>query len=286
MAEVSPGNAREARFWNAARGRAWVDHEAELDAVHAPALDLLLERAGLRSGDRVLDIGCGTGASSLAAARAVAPGGAVVGLDVAAQLLARARARAAEKGLGNAAFIEGDAQVQVFPEPRFDAAISRFGVMFFSDPVAAFASIARALRPGARLTFVAWAALGENPYFAVPGAAAVRRLGEGAPAVPGTPGPLAFQDRDRVAGLMGRAGLREISAERVVADLTPRGDVAEVVRLMTSIGPASRLLTELGGSAEDAAAIAADVAGGITRYATPQGVRIPATFNLFCAAAP
>lgn len=283
MTDTSSGNAREAEYWGSAPGRIWVDYEAELDAAHAPALSLLLDRARLKAGERVLDIGCGTGASSLAAARAVGPEGAVEGLDISAQLLDRARARAAAEGLGNLAFTLGDAEVHAFPERRFAAAISRFGVMFFGDPTAAFANIARALRPGGRMIFVAWAGLAENPYFAVPREAAIRRLGAGAPAVPNAPGPLAFQDLERVAGLMSRAGLREVTAEAVPAHLSPRGSPGDVARLLTGVGPASRILKERGGSSEDAVAIAAEVAEAFAPYAMPDIVRIPATFNLFSA---
>lgn len=118
-------------------------------------------KAGTR--DRVLDIGCGAGQSARDAAR-IAVEGSVLGVDVSAQMLETARRRSAEEGLRNVVFEQGDAQVQVFPSAGFDLCISRFGVMFFADPAAAFANIGRAMRPGARLVWMVWQSQGRNEW--------------------------------------------------------------------------------------------------------------------------
>jgi SAM-dependent methyltransferase len=276
-------NSAQAEYWNTAPGRKWLDHQEVLDALLAPALEVLLVHAGLVPGERVLDIGCGTGASSLAAALAVGSEGRVEGVDIAAELLSRAAERAASAGLGNLRFTLADAAVHPFPPAGHDALISRFGAMFFTDPVAAFANLARALRPGARVVLVAWAELARNPWFALPRDAAERRLGPAPADDPVAPGPMAFQDRARVAGLLEAAGFRDVSAEAATAALTPRGDMGEVARFMTRVGPASALLRHYDGTDEDAAAIAADCERAVAAFVTPAGLRIPAVLNVFAA---
>ena len=143
----SEANAAQAEYWNSEPGRTWIDMESALDASMAAILDLVIARADPRPGEHVLDIGCGTGASTLRAAAAVGGGGRVLGADISGLLLARARARAREARLENASFEVCDAQVHDFPPAVFDLMLSRFGVMFFGEPVAAFRNIARALRP-------------------------------------------------------------------------------------------------------------------------------------------
>src|SRR5690242_10567588 len=131
--------------------------------MHAPFTDLILRAAALRAGLNVLDVGCGSGGTTLAAARLVAPGR-VLGLDLSGPMLAQARAGAEAAGLANVTFQQGDAQVESLEPAGFDIAISRFGVMFFADPVAAFANIRSATRPGGRLVFVCWQPLAANQW--------------------------------------------------------------------------------------------------------------------------
>src|SRR5512146_1639166 len=190
-------NTAQAEHWNTGDGVAhWLDNQARYDRMNAPFADMILDAAGLRPGTAVLDVGCGCGATTLAAARLVAPGQAV-GLDLSGPMLARARASAAAAGLGNAEFRPGDAQVHALEPARFGAVISRFGVMFFADPVAAFANIRSAAQPAARLAFVCWQPLAANQWLAVPGAALAEHV---PPADFGSgdgPGMFAFADPDR-----------------------------------------------------------------------------------------
>ncbi len=191
-------NAAQADFWNSDPGRRWVRFQEGLDSIHASVTDVLLSAARPQPGERVLDVGCGAGAQTFALASAVGPDGAVTGIDFSAPLLERAAERRDELGVGNVTFQLGDAAVESFPTGTFDLAASRFGVMFFDDPVAAFRNIAAALRPGGRIAFVAWQGQEHNPWFALPHRLAVERLGEGAPSLPDAPGPMAFRDADRV----------------------------------------------------------------------------------------
>ncbi|MBO1331176.1 class I SAM-dependent methyltransferase [Streptomyces sp. VRA16 Mangrove soil] len=153
MTGTSTVNHRQAHAWNGPLGRHWADHHRRFDTMLGEADEALFAAAAIGPGDRVLDIGCGAGATTRAAALLAAPGHAV-GVDISAPLVDRARARTAQEGVPNAAYQLGDVQAHPFPPGVFDVAISRGGVMFFEDHVTAFANVARALRPRGRLAFV------------------------------------------------------------------------------------------------------------------------------------
>lgn len=276
-------NKGQAEFWSSEPGNKWVENAVFLDAAMAPALDCVLEAADLQPGERVLDIGCGTGASTLAAAGAVGPDGRVTGADISPVMLKGARRRASEAGCGTVDFIEADAQTHDFGAGVFDAMISRFGVMFFADSVAAFENMAKALRPGGRMHFVCWRGLEENPWFSLPRQVAVDRLGAPEPADPRAPGPMAFAEQDYVTGMLKSAGLAAVSAREVSVDLTPLGTVEEVAKFAAHLGPASRILMEKDGTKEDTRAIVDVLTEEMRAFATPEGVRVPAVLNLYSA---
>jgi ubiquinone/menaquinone biosynthesis C-methylase UbiE len=148
-------NADQSEFWNLGPGRNWVRYQADLDAIHGPVTDLLLEACAPQEGERILDVGCGAGASAFALARAVSPSGHVRGVDLSVPLIQRAEERRRELDLPNISFEVADAQDHAFESQSFDLVASRFGLMFFSDPVAAFRNIASDLRPGGRIAFAA-----------------------------------------------------------------------------------------------------------------------------------
>jgi SAM-dependent methyltransferase len=276
-------NAEQSAFWNTQPGRNWVENQADLDAIHADINDVLVAACAPVAGEAVLDVGSGAGATSLTLARAVAPGGHVLGIDISKPLVQRARERAVAVGLENVAFEVADAQDHRFAEAGFDLVTSRFGVMFFADPVAAFANIAAAMRPGGRMVFVAWSGPERNPWFAWPQRIAAARLGDVAPAPPGAPGPMAFRDTDRVEGILRDAGLSRCAGEFLKVDLTHPGGVDAVVQLLSRVGPVARLMREKAASAEDAAAIVEAVAAEFRQFDGPDGCRIPAGINLFTA---
>ena len=241
---MSIANTDQAERWNSGEDVAhWIDNQARYDRMNEPFTAMILETAALRPGSHVLDVGCGCGGTTLAAARLIAPGQAV-GIDLSAPMLARARAGAEAAGHGNAVFQQGDAQVHPLAPTRFDAVISRFGVMFFADPVAAFANIRSATRPAGRLVFVCWQPLAANQWLLVPGAALAEHVPP--PAGPGSgdgPGMFGFADPDRVRSVLTAAGWRdiEITSEhvsilvggggRVNGRPTPRGLSREAVAL-------------------------------------------------------
>ncbi len=276
-------NADQAEFWSSTTGAQWVELQDRIDTLLAGVLDRLLAMADVKSGQSVLDIGCGTGASVLALCERVGPDGVVEGLDIAEQMLERARQRAQDAGHQNARFTLSDAQVHPFEPQVYDQVVSRFGVMFFEDTVAAFSNIARSVKPGGRMTFACWGAMADNPWFEVPRTAAIAVLGAVPPADPYAPGPMAFHDRDHVLGLFRQAGMTEVRAEAVEVPLYPHGDVMAAAETASSIGPASRIIREKGGTPADAQAIANRVAVEFEKYATPQGVQVPARLNYYSA---
>jgi SAM-dependent methyltransferase len=207
---MSIANAAQAEHWNTGPGVAhWVSNQHRYDRMHQPFTAMLLDAAGLRPGQRVLDVGCGAGGTTRAAARLTAPGE-VTGVDLSAPMLELARASAQEAGLGNVAFHQDDVQVRRFGAGQFDAVISRFGVMFFEDPVAAFTNMRSATRPGGRLVFVCWQPLATNEWLTVPEAALARHVPP--PDDFGTqdgPGMFAFADDARVRSVLAAAGWQE-----------------------------------------------------------------------------
>ncbi|MBI1173157.1 methyltransferase domain-containing protein [bacterium] len=274
-------NEAQAAAWNNAQGVDWVRQHTRFDGLLTEILDLVLTSADPRPGEQVLDIGCGGGATTMAAARRIGPDGAALGLDISAVLLDHARRQA--EGLSNVRFQLGDAQVHPLEPDRFDLMMSRFGVMFFEDPVAAFANLARALRPTGRLAMIAWASPALNPWFAVPMQAAVARLGPPEPADPDAPGPMAFRDIDRVTGILRAAGLQDCAGSAVQTYLTPIGDLEEVMEFALHIGPASRLITAKAASEADRAAIKDVLRPEFARFEQNGQMRVPACVNLFTA---
>jgi SAM-dependent methyltransferase len=207
MTEVA--NAAEIENWNEQVGKTWAQLHGRLDRQIAPIGRAAMARAGLEPGLRVLDVGCGCGETSIDIAGQVAPGQ-VLGLDVSALLLGIARDAA--QGIANLQFEQGDAQVRPF-EPDFDRLFSRFGVMFFEDPAAAFANLRTALKPDGRLAFCCWRAPQENPWLWTPLQAAAHLLPPLPPSDPTDPGPFAFADRGRVRRILQGAGFAEVAIE-------------------------------------------------------------------------
>jgi SAM-dependent methyltransferase len=194
--EAGAANADQAEYWNSPSGQRWITYQEALDRRLAPVTELLLERADVRGGECVIDVGCGTGATTLRLAAAVGAHDSVLAVDISESLLAAARRRCLEGGHANVRLIRADAQTHRFERACHDLVTSRFGVMFFDDPIGAFRNLARALRPGGRLAFAAWGPLEANPWFALPLQVGVERLGPPQPQPPRAPGPLALSEPD------------------------------------------------------------------------------------------
>ncbi|MBI1237951.1 MAG: methyltransferase domain-containing protein [Alphaproteobacteria bacterium] len=235
-------NAAQIEYWNGKAGDTWAEFQERMDKNLAPMSETLLRAAALKPGERVLDIGCGCGATSLGAAEAVGPGGAVTGLDISEPMLALARKRGA--AMPQLDWSLADAATARF-ESTHDAVISRFGVMFFADPTAAFTNIIRALKPGGRLAFVCWQDLRKNEWIALPMRAAMKHLPEQPPADPYAPGPGAFAEEARTIAILRDAGFTDVKMEPFTAIFPLGRDLDDAVLQTKTIGPLARLLVEV-----------------------------------------
>ncbi|MDI3385050.1 methyltransferase domain-containing protein [Streptomyces sp. B-S-A8] len=242
-------NTDQEQAWNGPEGAYWVQNQDRWDAVNSGFNELLLDAAGFGPEGRVLDIGCGSGQTTRLAARRAARGR-VLGVDLSAPMLDRARASAAREGLDNVTFERADAQVHAFSPGAFDAAVSRYGVMFFADPVAAFANIGGALRPGGRLAFVCPAEPEGNGWLR-----AMLSLRDHLPvgdfAAPGRPGMFAFTDPDRARAVLTGAGFADVRTDPVEAYGTWGRDAQDAADFMLGTGPGRAMTAQV--SAEAAA---------------------------------
>ena len=189
-------NTDQIAYWNGPSGQRWTDRQAEQDLLLAPVSKALIDRTAAKAGDRILDVGCWCGSTSIALAQQVAPSGFVLGIDISGPMLARAR-ELAPKG-APVDFALADATVYPFDPESFDLLVSRFGVMFFAEPVVSFANLRRALRPSGRLAFACWREPRENPWMMAPLQAIYRHVPKLPPQGPEDPGPFAFASEERV----------------------------------------------------------------------------------------
>jgi SAM-dependent methyltransferase len=273
LAPMGP-NAEQIRYWNEQGGPRWLAWQETLDAQLSPLGLAGIERARPGRGERVIDVGCGCGQTSLQLGERVGPLGSVLGVDISAPLLGRARERAGAAKLEHVRFEEGDAQAHHFRPESADLVFSRFGVMFFADPPAAFANLLRALRPGGRLTFVCWQELARNPWMAVAVRAVASVVPLPPPAAPDAPGPFAFADPARVSRILERAGFGEIALEPVETAVSFAGTLEDTTDFMLNLGPASRLLAEAG--PEVTARARAAVRDALAPHTGASGTRLPA----------
>jgi SAM-dependent methyltransferase len=278
---MSQPNAEQAEYWNRTAGHTWAEVSEPLERQLAPLGRAAMAALDPRPGEHVLDVGCGAGQTSLDLAQAVSPGGEVVGIDLSVPLLEVARRRAA--GRSGVRFVQGDAQLFPFAAGASDAAFSRFGVMFFADPVAAFANLRRALKPGGRLAFACWRTLEENPAFTVPMRAAAPHLPPSPPAPdPDAPGPFAFARQERVRRLLAAAGFDAIHIAPH-DEAVGSGDLDAAVTLSLRLGPLGRVLVDQPALRE---VVAPAVRGALAAHAGPDGVKLDAAIWIVTARAP
>lgn len=265
-------NAEQIEYWNQRAGPTWVAANARLDEMLSPLGRAAQERARVRPGERVLDVGCGVGQTTLELAERVGPSGSVLGVDISTPMLARARERARAAGAAHVRFENADAQTHAFTPESVDLIYSRFGVMFFADPRAAFANLLRALCPGGRLAFVCWQAMTENPWMRESLGAVLKHVPPPPPADPHAPGPFAFADAARVRGILEGAGFRGVRHESVTGQLSLGASLDEAVSFAVEIGPASRLLEDAP-EARRGSAIA-ELRKTLEARLTPKGVEL------------
>lgn len=235
-------NADQIAFWNGVAGRHWTERQSVQDALLAPVTEKLIARVAAQPGQRILDIGCGTGAIAIALAKQVAPSGHVLGIDISVPMLERAR-ELTDKKLP-ADYVLADATVYPFDPQSFDLMVSRFGVMFFADPVLSFWNLRKSLRPNGRLVFACWREPRENGWMMAPLMAVYKHVPKMPQLGPEDPGPFSFADEARVKRILTEAGFTDVAMEAcpLTFDIAAGNGLEAAVQGALEIGPASRAL--------------------------------------------
>jgi SAM-dependent methyltransferase len=284
MTETATLHQDQIEYWNGPGGAKWVAQQARTDRMLRPVLDLLIAEARITRGAAVVDIGCGCGASTLALAELIGPEGRVTALDVSAPMLEVARRRFA--GRSNLHCVLGDAQTHRFPAAAADLLFSRFGVMFFGDPAAAFANMRRTLKPRGRIVFACWRPISENPWMQVPLHAAYKHVPRLPKPGPEDPGPFSFADPARVTRILTGAGFEppRLTPCDLTIDIATGGGLDQAVDQACEIGATSRALQ---GQPPEAVSAARDaVREVLASHVTPQGVMLDAAIWLVESTAP
>jgi len=276
-------NADQIAYWNGPGGQHWVDRQKMQDIVLAPISEVLIERANAKAGERLVDVGCGCGATSVALAQKVGPTGHVLGIDISAAMLARAQ-QIAPAGL-SARFVLADATVYPFEPASFDLVVSRFGVMFFAEPALSFTNLHRALRPSGRLAFVCWREPRENPFFMVPLQAVYKHTPKLPQLGPEDPGPFSFASAPRVHRILSEAGFQDVVMEPcdLSLDIAVGRGLETAVQSTLEIGPAARALADQAPAVISAATDS--IREALEPYVRDQAVRLPASIWIVTAKA-
>ena len=273
-------NSEQAALWNGSSGRVWVEEQELLDQMLAPFEDLLVAEVAATAARRVLDVGCGAGATTLAVARRLGERGRCTGVDISSPLIDAARARAEREGVA-ADFIRADAQEHAFAPAGFDLLISRFGVMFFDDPVQAFANLRRAAAAAAAMRFVVWRSAAENPFMTTAERAVEPLRLNLPPRRPDAPGPFALADRERVTRILAESGWGAIDIRPI--DVPCSLPERDLVRYVTRLGPLGGVFPGLDEAMR--ARVIAAVRPAFEPYVHGDRVRVTAACWMMAAAA-
>ncbi len=277
-------NAPQIEYWNGPAGERWArladSQDVMLEALGLAAMDA----CDIQPGHTVLDAGCGSGTTTFKIAHRVGAKGRVLGIDLSASMLDVGRARLESLGVDGVTFDNKDIATYPFEKGTFDRVYSRFGVMFFVDPVAAFTNIRNGIKSGGRLAFVCWQALNKNPWMEIPFNVALRHVPAPPPADPEAPGPTAFADPERVRRILSTAGFDEIDLKSLEITLPFEADVRSTAQKLVQLGAASRLLSN---ESEDIKArVEDDLCEAIAEYQTDTGVKIGSATWIATASSP
>ena len=280
-------NTQQAEAWNGYEGQYWADHPEHWDAVAGGLNEPLLAAAAVGSSDRVLDVACGNGQTTRLAA-GIASRGQALGVDLSGPMVRRARAIAAAEGVGNVRFEQGDAQVYAFPRGEFDVAVSRGGLTFFADPVAAFANIANALRPGGRLAFVCLRDMGSQEWFTVLTSALLGRTPTPDTADPYAPGMFSLTDPDRIRTVLTRAGLTRVTVTALDVPMLFGPDASGAAEMHLGTGPVRHHLRDADAGADATTGTRAlhALTAALRPFEQPDGVRLRGAYWLVGAVRP
>jgi SAM-dependent methyltransferase len=281
MGSATAFNDDQRARWNGADGEFWTQEQERMDRTLAPVLAPLIEFAAPCPGSTVIDVGCGCGATTVELARAVGPSGHVIGMDLSAPMLARAEERLRE--FRNATCLLGDAAEIPLRDVRAELIVSRFGVMFFGDPVAAFNNLRNGLGPGGRLRFACWRTIHENPWLEIPLQAVYEHVPRLPKPEPDEPGPFAFADTGRVTRILSAAGFAApaFTPLDIQMDLASGGGLEGAVMQSSMIGPAKRALKDQPDDARTAAI--ESMRRVLAPYASNSGVRLAGAVWLVAA---
>jgi len=274
-------NADQIAYWNGPGGQHWADRQQTQDVVLAPVSDALIARAGPKAGERIVDVGCGCGATTIALAQKVGPTGHVSGIDISAPMLGRARQIApADLPVD---FVLADATVYPFDPLSFDLLVSRFGVMFFAEPALSFTNMRQALRRSGRLAFACWREPRENPFFMAPLQAAYKHVPKLPQLGPDDPGPFSFASEARVTRILSEAGFSNIAMEPcdLSLDTAVGGGLEAAVEAALEIGPTARALAEQ--PPELVAAATGSIREALKPFVRGQAVLLPASIWIVTA---
>lgn len=271
-------NQEQREYWNGSDSHEWIVEADRYDAMLAPYGETVLDAAELTGGEHVLDVGCGGGATTLGAAARVGASdgdgdGDAVGFDISAPMLEVARTRASARGISNARFMLGDAQTDALGGP-YDIAISRFGIMFFADPVAAFANLRSALAPGGRVALLCWRPMLDNEWIVVPTAAALEHVPPPEPPPPNSPGPFRFGEEGSLGAALAAAGFTEVTSDAVDGPMLVGGPGSfdDAYDFLKGSGITRRVLSDAPDEAKTQAFAA--MRDALLPFATDEGVRM------------
>jgi ubiquinone/menaquinone biosynthesis C-methylase UbiE len=272
--QTSSPNAREVQYWNSLHTRVWADEYQAIDRLLADATRVAMDHAAPKLGERVIDIGCGSGTTVLELATRVGPSGYVLGADVSKPSVEKARERVAAAGVHQAEVMLCDVSNHMFPANGFDLAFSRFGIMFFADPVATFANIRKAMKPDGRLALAAFRRLQENPWATATVAAIRHLLPSITPPAPEEPGQFSWGDAARVHRILESAGFQDVSlaAHDPAMPLAGPGGASEAASLMSRIGPVVRAMSDA--SEEQRKEVRAALEAFFRSHDGPQGIAL------------
>ena len=265
-------NAAMDDFWNGDGGHTWMSFEDRLEASLSPLGNSAIAAAKIQTDDQVLDVGCGCDGTSISMAQQVGTGGAVHGVDISRPLLQRATANARTANVHNVAFTAADAQVYTFEANRYDVVFSRFGVMFFDDPIAAFTNLWRALKPGGRLTFICWQSAQDNEWVRRPLSVVAQHIPLPSPSEPGEPGPFSLSDKDRVHAILSAAGFTGTTTANLRQPFVLGDDPQRALEFLLRLSPSGGAVRQANPDEPTRTSIARDMLALFEKFAADRGV--------------
>jgi ubiquinone/menaquinone biosynthesis C-methylase UbiE len=277
-------NGPQIEYWNGPNGERWAEYADNQDAKLQPLGMAAIDNCDICPGHKVLDTGCGSGTTSFELAHRVGENGRVVGVDISGPMLSIARERLANREIGNVTFVHRDVATYPFKGAEFDRAFSRFGVMFFVDPVAAFANIRRGLKSGGKLSFVCWRERKENAWMDIPLQIAIRYVSEPTASEPGAPGPTSFANPDRVRRILSDAGYKDIELQSLDIKLRFERDAKSTAQTLTRVGSTWRLIRDASEGIKDK--VEQELVEALRPLETDEGVKLGSACWLVSAWAP